>query len=71
MTAAEATTIVAMLERAEGNESIGTMWIDAAVFPATAPLSDVIRWAEEAAKTFDGDPRGRLMLRRASDHRSA
>lgn len=62
--------VVAMLERAEGNESIGTAWIETAVFNSDATLATVLAWAESEAKTFDGKPRGKLMLRYASDQRA-
>lgn len=48
---------VAMQECADGNESVGTEWVEAAGFAAGATLRDVWLWAQ-------GMPRhnGRLMI---------
>lgn len=61
--------VVALFERAEGNESIGTEWTETGLFDADAPLDDVLTWAEKLHPTHDGKPRGRLMLRYADDQR--
>ena len=35
---------VVMWEKSAGNESVGEMWIETAVFPETATLADVASW---------------------------
>lgn len=55
----EPAQFVVMQEYAEGNESVGSMWIGAAVFPPTATLAEVWKWAS-AGKV---SPRGRTMIR--------
>ena len=37
--------IIAIKERAEGNESVGTMWVETAVFDEKSTLGDVMKWA--------------------------
>lgn len=37
--------IIAILDRADGNESVGTMWQETAVFEQDTPIKDVITWA--------------------------
>lgn len=54
--------VVAMLERAEGNESIGTAWIETATFSPDAPVKEVLAWAMRTAAAHDGIIRGKLML---------
>ena len=38
--------ICAMVDRSAGNESVGEMWTETAVFDDQATLDDVLRWAE-------------------------
>lgn len=47
--------IIAMQECADGNETVGTMWIDAKSFPINTPIEEVIKWAKGR--------NGRLMIR--------
>ena len=42
---ADPTQFIVLQERAAGNESVGTMWTDAASFPPTATLAEVWKWA--------------------------
>ena len=37
--------IVAILDRSDGNESVGEMWKETAIFPAETPVLDVLKWA--------------------------
>lgn len=67
----ESKIIVAMVEKAEGNESIGTAWIETALFRADQDLSEVLAWAEGVTFAADGNVRGKLMLRRAQDMRGS
>jgi hypothetical protein len=46
--------IIAMQERANGNETIGTAWIDAKSFDKSTPVEEIIKWA--------GNQEGRLMI---------
>ena len=62
--------VVAVKECAEGNESVGTMWVQTAIFDASQPISDVLKWSENASNTYrKGTVRGRLMLTLADDAR--
>lgn len=40
------TKVVAIIEKAAGNESIGDMWFEARTFPKEAPIEDIVKWAE-------------------------
>lgn len=53
---------IAVKECASGNESIGTEWVETAVFPPSATLQEVWDWQEEHARGL-----GRLMLTRPRD----
>ena len=63
--------VVALLERAEGNESIGTAWTETAIFSADAPVKEVLAWAREVSAAHDGNIRGNLMIRHPDDQRGA
>lgn len=39
--------IVAIAERSEGNESVGTEWIDARTFPKETPVATILEWAHK------------------------
>lgn len=57
--------IVAIKERSEGNESVGTMWLETKVFEPTATVLEVLEWA--GARSYPptaagGGKYGRLML---------
>jgi len=57
--------VVAMKERTEGNESVGSMWIEAAIFDPRTPLSEVLMWAGRHPSGVDparAGKHGRLML---------
>lgn len=38
--------ICAMVDRSAGNESVGEMWTETAVFDESATLADVLKWAK-------------------------
>lgn len=38
--------VVAVVECAAGNESVGTEWVETAIFPANATLEAVLSWRE-------------------------
>ena len=38
--------VVATLQMADGNESVGTMWMETAVFGVSSSLFAVLKWAE-------------------------
>jgi len=48
------TKIIAVKERASGNESIGTEWLETKSFDLDTPVQKIIEWA--------GDFKGRLMI---------
>jgi hypothetical protein len=48
---------VVMVERSAGNESVGSEWIDTAIFTADTTLARVMEWQESR-----GGTRGRIML---------
>lgn len=49
------TEIVAILDRSAGNDVIGDMWKETAVFPISASIADVLKWAvtKSRAQTLD------------------
>ncbi|MCE5227870.1 MAG: hypothetical protein LLG05_18680 [Porphyromonadaceae bacterium] len=49
-------SVVAIVEKADGNESVGTMWLETKIFDREDSLSKVITWAKEAGVT------GRLII---------
>lgn len=62
--------VIAMKERSAGNDQVGEMWIDTAIFEPTDSLINVIKWAANFSE-FDFDTletyqrattNGRLML---------
>jgi hypothetical protein len=38
--------ICAMVDRSAGNESVGEMWTETAIFDESATISDVFAWAQ-------------------------
>ena len=48
-------TVIALVERCQGNSEVGEMWTETKSFPLTAPLKDVLDWASVRCE-------GRLML---------
>jgi len=46
--------IIAVKERASGNESIGTEWVETKSFDLDTPVEELLKWA--------GDYKGRLMI---------
>lgn len=46
--------IVAIKERAKGNESVGTEWVEVKIFDALTPISEVVKW--------NAQHEGRLMI---------
>ena len=63
--------VAAIMDRAEGNESIGTMWQEVGLFDEDTPISAVLDWAKEVTAAFDDKLRGTLSLRFAHDNRKA
>lgn len=55
----EPAQFVVMQECSAGNESVGDMWIGAAVFPPTATLAEVWKWASTRMVSSGG----RTMIR--------
>ena len=49
--------VCAMIDRSAGNESVGDMWTETAVFEDTATLKDVIKWA---GMIYDSIPRDEI-----------
>jgi len=63
--------VAAIMDRAEGNESIGTTWQEVGLFDEDAPIGAVLDWAKEVTAAFDNNLRGTLSLRFAHDNRKA
>lgn len=61
--------VIAMQEKAEGNESIGTAWTETGLFDAETPVSEILAWAEAVTFSHGEKPRGKLMIRYADDQR--
>lgn len=53
-TAPNCTEVIAVKERASGNESISTEWIETKSFELDTPVGKILEWA--------GDYKGRLMI---------
>lgn len=51
--------IVAMKERSAGNESVGEMWIETAIFHQDTTVREILKWADKISNNSKG---GRLML---------
>lgn len=47
------TRIIAMLDRAEGNESVGTMWTETRSFDASEPISAILDWVNTKPGRFN------------------
>lgn len=47
---------VVMLDRSAGNESVGEMWTETKIFPATATLADVEEWIRSKVNSFASEP---------------
>ena len=47
-------SVIAVKERASGNESIGTEWVETKSFSKETPIKDILAWG--------GDFKGRLMI---------
>lgn len=41
------TRIVALKEKASGNETVGTNWIETKTFDKSTPISDIVDWAHD------------------------
>lgn len=41
--------IIATIQKADGNESVGTMWNETAIFDKDTPVSEVMQWASDRA----------------------
>jgi hypothetical protein len=39
--------IIAMTDCSDGNESVGSMWREAASFPIEAPIIDILAWVQK------------------------
>ncbi len=50
----ERINVIAVKERASGNESVGTEWVETKSFPKDTPIEKILAWA--------GDYKGRLMI---------
>lgn len=46
--------VIAVKERAAGNESVGTEWVETKSFPYDTPVYEILEWA--------GNNEGRLMI---------
>ena len=50
--------VIAMVECSDGNESVGSMWVEARQFEPTDNLHDVLYWASKVRSGI-----GRIMIR--------
>jgi len=41
------TRVIAIKEKSSGNESVGDMWIETKTFSKDAPISEIIKWAND------------------------
>jgi len=57
--------VVAIKERSEGNDSVGSMWLETKIFEPTATVLEVLEWAGQFAypkNAATGGKWGKLML---------
>jgi hypothetical protein len=55
--------IVAILDRSAGNDTVGEMWKETAIFPISAGIKDVLKWAAEKNRCGDVENfRGNLVI---------
>jgi len=57
--------VVAIKERSEGNDSVGSMWLETKVFEPTATVLEVLEWAGQFSypkNAATGGKYGKLML---------
>ena len=57
--------IVAIKERSEGNESVGSMWLETKLFEPGATVLEVLEWAGQFSypkNAANGSKWGKLML---------
>lgn len=40
--------VVAIKEKANGNESVGSMWLETKTFPKDATIEEIMEWADDA-----------------------
>lgn len=44
--------IVAIFDRSAGNESVGEMWQDTAIFEPNTPVVDIVSWAQRRTSKY-------------------
>jgi hypothetical protein len=47
---------IAILDRSAGNETVGDMWQETAVFDGDTPIKDVVIWALQRMQRVNGEP---------------
>ena len=52
--------IVAIKEKADGNESVGTMWLETKIFEEDVSVGEIIRWSQNG--TMWPKSQGRLII---------
>jgi hypothetical protein len=57
MTTPPITKIVAVQECAVGNGEVGSMWLESAIFDASDPIINIVRWA-----TSRGGAEGKVII---------
>lgn len=68
---ADGRNVVAMVDMAEGNESIGTAWTECAIFRPETEVAEVLEWAKETVAARDGrEPRTNIVIRYAENRKT-
>lgn len=63
--------VVAILDRSAGNDTVGEMWQETAVFDESDSLLSVLEWASTKTHLKPGELRSRLTLTIAQEPRHA
>ena len=50
----ETQKVIAILECAGGNESVGTMWYETKIFELFTPISEIFKWKEKYSSVNTG-----------------
>ena len=64
-------SVVAMIDMAEGNESVGTAWTECAIFRPDAKVSEVLDWAKDALFLHGkSQPKTNIVIRYAQERQA-
>jgi hypothetical protein len=44
-------SVVAIIERSAGNETVGDMWFETKIFDDDTPISKIVKWSDEKKRS--------------------